>query len=193
MSLHLKLFGPVNSIKVWTAESVVPEVRSRVFCPQLSDLSCITWVSKWVSGTWTVWFTPPFALWETLLNSDLLFSRAELEMIIHAFVSSRLDYSHSLFTCLSNTSLNCLLWTKVVQNTVAKFLTRSLRRSHVIPILGSLHYILIKSRIQFETLAFAYRALHGQAPTYVKELLMPFNTSMTLRSSDPGRLASELK
>lgn len=108
-------------------------------------------------------------------------------MIIHAFVSSRLDYCNSLFTCLSNTSLNRLP-TKVVQNTVAKFLTRSLTRSHVIPILWSFHQILIKSRIQFEILVFTYRALHGQAPTYIKELLMPFNTSMTLRSSDPGLL-----
>jgi len=29
-------------------------------------------------------------------------SRSEMEMIIHAFISSRLDYCNSIFTCLSN-------------------------------------------------------------------------------------------
>jgi len=33
-------------------------------------------------------------------------SLAQLEMIIHAFISSRLDYCNSIFTCLSKSSLN---------------------------------------------------------------------------------------
>uniref|UniRef100_A0A8C6P1U2 Reverse transcriptase domain-containing protein n=1 Tax=Nothobranchius furzeri TaxID=105023 RepID=A0A8C6P1U2_NOTFU len=42
-----------------------------------------------------------------------ILSRSELETVIHTFISSRLDYCNSLFTCLSRTSLNRL---QVVQN-----------------------------------------------------------------------------
>ncbi|KAF7642434.1 hypothetical protein LDENG_00258020, partial [Lucifuga dentata] len=44
-------------------------------------------------------------------------SQAEMEIIIHAFISSHLDYCNSLFTCLNKTSLqssNCIkCWYRV--------------------------------------------------------------------------------
>ncbi len=109
--------------------------------------------------------------------------QAELEMSIHAFVSSRLDYCNSIFTCLSNTSLNHL---QVDQNAAAKLLTKSSKRSHVTHIFMSLHWLPINFRIQFKIPV--HRALHGQAPSYIIELLRPYNTSRTLRSSDQGLL-----
>ncbi|KAF7650612.1 hypothetical protein LDENG_00122950 [Lucifuga dentata] len=45
-------------------------------------------------------------------------------MVIHAFISSRLDYCNSLFTCLSKTSLNRL---QTVQNAAARLLTKARR------------------------------------------------------------------
>uniref|UniRef100_A0A0E9XEA4 Uncharacterized protein n=1 Tax=Anguilla anguilla TaxID=7936 RepID=A0A0E9XEA4_ANGAN len=106
-------------------------------------------------------------------------------MIIHAFISSHLDYCNSLFTCLSKTSLHRL---QLVQNAAAKLLTRSPKRSHVMPILKSLHWLPIKFRIHFKILVIVYRALHGQAPVYIKELLQPYKPSRNLRSSDQGLL-----
>ena len=112
-------------------------------------------------------------------------SQAEMEMLIHAFVSSRLDYCNSLFTCLSKSCLDRL---QVVQNAAARLLTRSPKRSHVTPILIALHWLPIKFRIQFKVLVVTYRALHGQAPTYIRDLLQPYLTSRSLRSSDQGLL-----
>ncbi|KAF7646985.1 hypothetical protein LDENG_00179480 [Lucifuga dentata] len=64
-----------------------------------------------------------------------------MEMLIHA-ISSRLDYCNALFTCLNKASLNCL---QMVQNTAARLLTRSKRRTHITPIL-SLHWLPINFR-----------------------------------------------
>ncbi len=62
-------------------------------------------------------------------------SRQEMEMLVHAFISSGLDYCNSLFTCLSKKFLDRL---QVVQNAAAKLFTWSSKRSHVTPILISL-------------------------------------------------------
>ncbi len=94
-------------------------------------------------------------------------------MIIHAFISSRLDYCNSLFTCLSNSTLKRL---QVVQNSAAKLLTKSSKRSHVTPILISLHWLPVKFRIHFKILVMVFRALHGQAPVYINEMLKPYNS-----------------
>ena len=85
----------------------------------------------------------------------------ELEMIIHAFVSSRLDYCNSLFTCLNKASLDRL---QLIQNSAARLLTRSNRRCHITPVLASLHWLPIAFRVQFKVLVIAYRAMNGQAP-----------------------------
>ncbi len=46
----------------------------------------------------------------------------------------------------------------------------------------------IKFRIQFKILVITFRALHGQAPAYIKELLQPCVTCRNTRSSDQGLL-----
>uniref|UniRef100_A0A669CLJ3 Reverse transcriptase domain-containing protein n=1 Tax=Oreochromis niloticus TaxID=8128 RepID=A0A669CLJ3_ORENI len=113
-------------------------------------------------------------------------SRSKLEIVIHAFVSSHLDYCNSLFTCLCKASLEHL---QVVQNAAAKRLTKSSKFSHVTPLLIQLHWLPVKFRIQFKVLTLTFRALHGQAPTYISELLHPYIPSRSLRSCDQGLLA----
>ena len=58
-------------------------------------------------------------------------SHSELEMIIHGFISSQLDYCNSIFTCLSKSSQDRL---QLVQNSAARLLTRSSRMSHITPV-----------------------------------------------------------
>ncbi|KAF7652656.1 hypothetical protein LDENG_00093850, partial [Lucifuga dentata] len=88
-------------------------------------------------------------------------SKTELEMVIHAFIPSHLDYCNSLFTCLSKTCLNRL---QTVQNAAARLLTKANRRSHITPILSGLHWFPINFRVQFKILVLTFRALYGQAP-----------------------------
>ena len=39
-----------------------------------------------------------------------------------------------------------------------------------------------KFRIEFKILFLTYKALHGQAPSYLKELIVPYYPSRTLHS-----------
>ncbi len=112
--------------------------------------------------------------------------RSELEMIIHAFVSSRLNHCNSLITCLSKSSINRL---QPIQNAAARLLTRSIRSCHITPILASVHWVPVHFRIHFKILVFTYLSIHGQAPSYISELLHPYDSSRWLRSSDEGLLA----
>lgn len=112
-------------------------------------------------------------------------SHTELEMSVHAFISSRLDYCNSLFTCLNKSSVDRL---QLVQNAAARLLTRSKKSCHITPILASLHWLPVDFRIQYKVLVFTFKALHGLAPGYLCELILPYTTSRSLRSSDQGLL-----
>ena len=107
-------------------------------------------------------------------------STAELEMIIHAFIFSRLDYCNSLFTSLSTSALNRL---QAIQNAAARLLTRSSRRCHITPLLKSLHWLPVTLRIRFKILTITYNSLHGQAPAYLAELIHPHQSTRSLRSN----------
>ena len=107
------------------------------------------------------------------------------EMAIHAFISSRLDYCNALFSCLNKTSINRL---QQVQNAAARLLTRSKKTCHITPILSALHWLPVHLRTQFKVLVFTYRAVHGQAPAYINDLILPHATTRALRSSEQGLL-----
>lgn len=102
--------------------------------------------------------------------------------VIQAFISTHLDYCNSLFTCLNKASLSCL---QSMQNTEARLLTKTNRRTPIIPILASLHGIPVHLRINFTILILTLRAFHGQAPKHIRNLLDPLSPSRTLRSSSP--------
>ncbi len=94
-------------------------------------------------------------------------------MLIHAFISSRIDYCYTLFSSLSISALDHL---QTIQN-------GSNIWSHITPILKSLHWLPVAYRIQFKILTLTYRALHGQASTYVAELLHPYSSTCSHRSN----------
>ena len=48
--------------------------------------------------------------------------------------------------------------------------------------MASLHWLPVKSRIEFKILLLAYKALNGQSPSYLKELIVPYYPTRPLRS-----------
>ena len=44
---------------------------------------------------------------------------------------------------------------------------------HITPVLANLHWLPIELRIEFEILTITYKTLHGLAPTYIKDSIMP--------------------
>ena len=110
-----------------------------------------------------------------------LVSKPELELIIHAFISSRLDYCNSLFTCFNKKELDRL---QVIQNSAARLLTHTNRRTHITPVLAALHWLPLQFRIHFKILVLTFRVLHGQAPSYLSDLIQFYTPTRSLRSSD---------
>ncbi len=112
-------------------------------------------------------------------------SQNDAEKLIHAFVTSRLDYCNSLLSGCPNKSLKTL---RLVQNTAARFLTGTRKKDNISPILASLHWLPVNSRIDFKVLLLTYKALHGQAPSYLEDLIVPYHPNKTLRSQNAGLL-----
>lgn len=111
--------------------------------------------------------------------------KSDAEKLIHAFVSSRLDYCNSLLAACPKSSLRSL---QLVQNAAARLLTRTNRREHITPVLKSLHWLPIEFRIKFKTLLLTYKAINGMAPSYLQEAIVPYQPNRALRSLNAGHL-----
>lgn len=101
------------------------------------------------------------------------------EVVLHALVSSRLDYCNVLFSGLPISTTRSL---QIVQNSAARLLTKTSKFCHITPVLASLHWLPIQARADFKVLLLTFKALNGLAPLYLSQLLTPYTPSRPLRS-----------
>jgi hypothetical protein len=106
---------------------------------------------------------------------------ASTERLVHAFISSRLDYCNSL---LCGTSKQQLARLQRLQNTAARLVTCSKRNEHITPILRRLHWLPVEKRITFKVALLTYKSMNNQGPHYISELLSEYRPARSLRSAD---------
>ena len=114
-------------------------------------------------------------------DQEILDASGLWETIIHAFVTSRLDSCNSIFYGLPDTELNKL---QRIQNTATRLVTKSKKSEHITPVLRGLHWLPIIARISFILILLTFKALHGQAPIYITEIINQYIPARSIPSSD---------
>ena len=84
--------------------------------------------------------------------------------LVHAFLSSHLDFCTALFFGLPKYQLERL---QKVQNAAARVILQLSKFDYITPALVDLHWLPIKFRVQFKLLLIVYESLHNQAPDYI--------------------------
>ena len=107
-------------------------------------------------------------------------SQKDTERVVHAFISSKLDYCNGLFYGLPSSEIQKL---QRLQNAAARLITRTKKSDHITPVLINLHWLPIEHRVIFKLLLYTYKALHGLAPDYLANLLTFYKPVRILRSS----------
>ena len=98
------------------------------------------------------------------------------QQLVHAFVTSRLDFCNALLYGLPKHLLHRLQKT---QNSAARLVVQASWSASINPILKELHWLPINERIVYKILLLTYKSLSGLAPQYL---------SCHVKYSVPGRV-----
>ena len=108
--------------------------------------------------------------------------------LIHAFITSRIDYCNSLLVNLPKYLLARL---QKLQNIAARLLTCSSKYDHISPVLIKIHWLPISLRIRYKINLITFKCIHGLGPSYLSNEIKKYQPQRVLRSMDDGLL--ELK
>ncbi|XP_077996664.1 uncharacterized protein LOC144449971 [Glandiceps talaboti] len=114
-----------------------------------------------------------------------LLDRDTTETLIHAFVTTQLDYCNSLLYGINKDQLHRL---QSLQNAAARLVSRSRKFDHITPVLVDLHWLPVEARIKFKVMLITFKVIRGFAPVYLTELIEQYVPSRDLRCADKLRL-----
>ena len=106
-----------------------------------------------------------------------LLSYEHTKMLVHAVISSRLDYCNSLLYNVNKTSI---IKYQKVQNAAARLIARRRKRDSVSDVLIDLHWLRVDARIIFKLIVFVYKCFDNMAPQCICELLTVRNAESRL-------------
>ena len=128
-----------------------------------------------------------YSLWKIGRIRHLL-TQSLTERLIHAFITSRIDYCNALLIALPYPTIRPL---QTIQNSAARMITRTPSHMHDMnPILQQLHWLPISHRIKFKILLLTFKCQHSLAPLYLSELISWYQPSRPLRSGNQFRVCT---
>ena len=104
-------------------------------------------------------------------SSDTDNGCSQTVVLVHSFITSRVDYCNSVFGNASAVNLYSL---QSVLNAAACVITRKRKYDHISVIIrDQLHWLQVKQWIDHKLCTLIYKSLHNVVPVYLRDMCIP--------------------
>ena len=108
--------------------------------------------------------------------------------LMQANVTAIIDYCNSLLYGLPSHLIGRI---QRVQNSAARVVKQLGKYCHITPVLKELHWLPVRQRIEYKITLLVFKGLNNQAPSYITDLLVPYQPARSLRSQDSNLLTTQ--
>ena len=109
------------------------------------------------------------------------FNRNTFEGLVHAFVTSHIDYGNAMLFGLPDVTIKKL---ERLQHAAARLILNRSWRDSATEMLKELHWLPIRYRILYKLSLLVFKCMNNIGPAYLKELLISKKAPRTLRSAE---------
>ena len=106
-------------------------------------------------------------------------SKKATQTLVHALIIGRIDYCNSILYELPARQIAKL---QRLQNSAARLIFKIPSFDHISQILCTLHCLPVEFRIHFKIIIITFKAIYGQAPVYLQELIMLQTPTLTKKT-----------
>jgi len=107
-----------------------------------------------------------FGVLQQIRSIRISLPRESVLTLISSLVMSKLDYCNVAFSGLPHCELDRL-------QSVAHLAVGAQHYEHITPLLADLHWLRIPQRIQYKLCVLVFNCVHGSAPGYLHEVIIP--------------------
>ena len=122
-----------------------------------------------------------YAQLKALAKIKKFIDKRSLEILIHALITTRIDYCNVLYYGINQCFLQKL---QCLQNSCARLLTDTARYEHITPVLKDLHWLPVRMRILFKIFVLIFKFMSNLTPSYINDLLSMHEPTRALRHHD---------
>jgi len=100
------------------------------------------------------------------------------QTLAYSLILSRIDYCNAVLHCAPSYSIKKL---QRVQNNAARIVLEAPRRSHVSPLLRTLHWLPVQQRIDYKVVLLTFKVRSTSTSSYLRLLIQDWEHSHNLR------------
>ena len=106
-----------------------------------------------------------------------ILSQNQIEILVHAVISSKIDYCNSVYYGINKNIISAL---QKVQNAAVRMIFKLKRRTSVSEYYKKLHWLKIEQRIYYKIILMVFKCANGIAPVQLTEKIIKFKNIDTL-------------